>query len=225
MPRAILIALAWLQAPDTCWTRILTRLHWGMLGFLSLLVPVFILAQPLLVSHGVMEEPELADTFWWEASLLAPLLAGLAWAGWKKHAGGQRPTALLLAAAWMLALATFGFIHYPLSHHGRYEGRADCERVARATAGTPLYFLDVPTQKKLMPDEKFLFYIRRVIPGKTANALKERGTATPAFTITDAKPDHAERMATIGWVPVFDFQDGRRLRTLYSSRLLEERIP
>ena len=212
---AWLCAIAWMQKETGRWRLCLMRIHWSMLAGLSILVPLFVMLQPTLVQSGVLESPELEGARWWHALILLPLMLWAVKSGYHAHRQSMHNTALYFSTGWMILTAVYGFTFYPLSHHGRYEWKADCLQVREMTKQAPLYYLEVAGQKKLMPDEKFLFYVGRVIPGRTESALESLDTRATSYTITDARPDHAYRMEALGWENILEFEDGRRTRHLY----------
>ncbi len=209
----LLIANVWLNTDfRRRGMRILRILHWSVLILLSILLPLFMLFQKQLINAGVLERPDLPGVNPVLAVLAGIALIIIATGGLGAHLRGKKVTALTATACWMtLAFAT-AYTCYVHSYHSVYAGKQDCEHVMRIVGDNHLHYLHVQPPPKVSPDEKFLFYTRRIVPPVTEETL---GLTNVRFVITCREPEQKQVLKDLGYRQLMNFHDGRRPRSLY----------
>ncbi len=178
------------------WLKYLGRTHWVLLLILSACFPLYLLLEGKLMHAGLINKLLFPGATPVVGILIGVLLIALSAAGAWAHARGKSTAAILLTAGWMVSATTFGFDIYLQAPH------------LLVKPG-----LDNP------PSREFLFYSRRVVPPVSSGELEQKLRHGESFyVITRADPVNEELMAKLGFIPVFEFQDGSvPTRRLYRS--------
>lgn len=193
--------------------------HWTLLlaGSLAFAALIF---QPQMIAAGWMERPEFEGLHPAALALTSAVLLGIAVVGLRAHLRGKTFRAGLVTGGWMIVAATAGFYGYVRSHHGRYADRADVARVNAVAGDATVYYL-LPEGSLVYreePDQKFIFYARRVTPQVTPAGLAAlAGRGGRACVIARDDPAVDELMRGAGFEPVLDLMDGSTARRLYRA--------
>ncbi len=199
------------------WDRFIKKSHVIMLIVGSVGIGLFAFLQPLLLKLELLKAPELPGFEWEGGIILGTILTTIAYSCLRflsHHRGAN--IIFALTGIWFSLTASCLFYFYVDSYHSDYPGRKDAEKIAAMAEDTELVYLSLDRFVDQEPDQKFLFYSRRVIKGVSADRLQARlNENCPLGVIARAKPDHDLFMAPLGLKPSLSFNDGRCPRRLY----------
>ena len=204
---------------DAPWPKLL-RAHGGLLMTMSVIFPLFLILQPLLVAKGALKAPELVGIPAWIAALSSVALLALAW--WCRGAIAQRSSSrvLVLTTLWMTIGASVGYYGYVQSHHGIYRHRAQTEAIRNLVGQHPIRSLYPPGSVRYHeePGERFFFYVRRtaprIHPADVANYVR---SDEPAFLIVRDTEERKAFAEAAGLLLVTNFHCGAQARVLYGN--------
>jgi 4-amino-4-deoxy-L-arabinose transferase-like glycosyltransferase len=220
LPAAGLLVAQYLLAPNRRVPRFAIWIHWGLILIASVAGPAFVLLQGPLLARGVIEQIEFVDLGGPAFFFACGALVALAVIGLRRQLAGRRYAAAWVTACWMSLLATTLFTGYAKSWHNLYNGRGAAARIRELAKDSPLQYL-LPEEGKVYieePDQKFLFYARRIIPKVVPADLKKVAKSQrPVYVIARAESAIDELMKQNRFEPVMDFTDDDIERRLYRS--------
>lgn len=216
-PAGLLAAYFWIQmerfAPTAGrWLTVLRRIHWGVLLVLSVILPLFIILQPLLLLSGILRHEEMAGIPFAACIITAFSLAAASIYGMNSHARGRWFDAGATTAVWMLVASTFGYWGYSATDRHVYAQRAETEQFAQAMAGKSVYFVSrfQPPLHEAGPSQEFLIYYRGTIPKTTVDdAIAMAKQGRPFFLMTRVEPNEETRLQSAGLTAAGAVRDGR----------------
>ena len=215
-PAGLLVACFWIQmerlAPAGRWLTSLRRIHWGILLALSIVLPLFVILQPLLLSTHILHRAEMANLPAFACIATGILLAAAALYGMKAHDRGRWFDAGAATAVWMLIASTFGYWGYSATDRHVYAQRAETEQFARAMAGKTVLFISrfQPPFHEAMPSQEFLIYFRGTIPRTTLEDVRQRGEdGTAFFLLTRLDRVDEKQLSELGLSYLSEVNDGR----------------
>jgi 4-amino-4-deoxy-L-arabinose transferase-like glycosyltransferase len=228
-PAGLLIAFFWVQmerlVPDAGrWLTGMRRIHWGVLLALSLILPLFVILQPFLLSSGILHRAEMANLPTLACIATGVLLAAAAWVGMQAHRRGSLFSAGAATAAWMIVASTFGYWGYSATDRHTFAQRAETEHFARSAAGHRVFFVSrfqLP-HLEAMPSQEFLIYYRGVVPQTTLNdALAMARDGNPLFLMTRLESAEEAALDAGGFARAGILVDGHSPEwTIWKSREL-----
>lgn len=199
-------ALAKAGRPDPG-ARLLQWPHWMCLLAASLMLPLLIAAQPILIGRGWLGEPFSASMPWpaaaaWSAGLIAIAALG-AWRHLGRHDAWHGG---LATAAWALLLTTVWWPMYVRGPHRVHPIRAEAQRVVEVVGDAPLRHLRLSRQTEGL-NEEFLFFARRIAPEVTPQQLETFASQSrrPFFVLADADSAEEQWLREHGYEPVLDY--------------------
>ena len=228
-PAGLLVACFWIQlerlAPAAGrWLTSMRRIHWGLLLALSLILPLFVILQPFLLSSGILRHAEMATLPALACIATGVLLAAAAGYGMQAHRRGRLFAAGIATAVWMTIASTFGYWGYSATDRHAFAHRAETEQLARLTAGHSVFFVSrfQPPFLEAMPSQEFLIYYRGTVPRTTVNdALAMARDGKPLFLMTRLEPAEEASLEAGHFVRTGSVADGRPPDwTLWGSREL-----
>ncbi len=216
-PAGLLTAYFWIQlerlAPAAGrWLTCLRRVHWSVLLVLSLVLPLFVILQPLLLSKGILHHAEIADLPVLACVATGVLLAAVAAYGMRTHDRGRWFNAGAATAVWMIIASTFGYWGYSVTDRHVYAQRAETEQFARAMTGKSVFFVSrfQPPLHEAGPSQEFLIYFRGTIQNTTIDrALAMARNDQPFFLMTRVEPDAEAQLQAAGLTESGIVRDGR----------------
>ncbi|MCB1101922.1 MAG: glycosyltransferase family 39 protein, partial [Kiritimatiellae bacterium] len=176
LPAMALWIGAFLLASDGKTSRLargLFAVHAWLLTLAAPMIAGFVLGQPMWISKGWIDAWEIVGLSSWV--ILGGTLVALMAAVMIHRAGraARYSSGAVWTALWMSILGGMLQHGYERSHHGHYRYRAVTEQVKAETAGATMAYLK-PAEAwwtEHEPDEKFFFYMQRVIPPLDPAAL------------------------------------------------------
>lgn len=196
------------------WIAPLARIHGWMLIVVSVLLGVFALAHPWLLSAGLLKRPEIAHFPNWLIALLAVFLTMTAHAILKAARRMELDQLARRTAGWMFMAAAPLLVDYAYTHHARYQHRAEVEEVMRIVGTNVLRYAETPglPNTSEVPDGKMLLYSRRIIPLWTPADGEPEG-----FLMAARHEGLHQTLEHAGWSTVREFHDGNLPRRLYRA--------
>ncbi len=190
-------------------------IHAWTLMLLSILLPLFVMLQPLMIRWGALEKPEIAGTPLPVSLVAAVILWMVARLVHRSAGAGDGMRTAWLTALWMMILGAYAYHGYARSYHGRYEQRPFTEDVRRLTEGQSVGHIDFPDagHYKDKPDEKFLLYFRRPVPTVEPEGIE--GGNGPMFMVVPDEERYRTVLDAAGYLRVMEGHDGRHRRAVY----------
>lgn len=194
------------------WIAALARIHGWTLIIVSVLLGVFALAHPWLLSAGLLTRPEIDYLPNWLIALLAVVWTVMARAVLNAARRMELDQLARLTVGWMFTAAVPLLVDYGHSYHGRYMQRAEVEDVMRRVATHTLRYAESPDLPDTAeaPDGKMLLYARRIIPRWTPADGQPEG-----FLMAARHEGLHQSLERAGWQFVCEFHDGNLPRRLY----------
>ncbi len=192
--------------------------HWIFIGIASTLICFFVYMQEHIIAWGWIERREFGQ----QAVLWKHLLTGVLTAIWltgiiyrRKKNGYGTPA---LTALWMALVMSYFYSGYADTESGRYRHYEDAIAIDARAGSNSLYYLQIDPDTDVEPDQKFLFYTRRVIePLQPAQLEHSDGDRAYTYMIANDRKEHRDFMSGLGYHTIRAFQDGRKKRLLYEK--------
>jgi hypothetical protein len=201
--------------------------HWVMIGFASILGPLFLVIQPELVEAGYMKRVEMPGVTWLAALGLGLALLLTAILGTRWHFKWRPRGAAYATVAWMVIAGTAAFYTLAKSPSARYDHLTDAVALAAAVAANSftlpnpdehraqvLLLARNPREEKLEP--ALLFYAGLSARTLSPAELPDAAAKNPGhLVIARDEPPLNQSMKELGFTPVLSFHDGEMARVLY----------
>ncbi len=215
----LIIADAWLAGAPAYrarWQlrleRLLTALHWMVLGAAAVVLALFLLLQDRLIAAHILPRAELVGLASWLGLVLLPLLVVLGGLGWRWQRAGRQVEAAWTSAAIMVLIATVAWYGYAPAPAQRFKCQQDIMRAHEQVGGQPFYFLDLQRPADHPLSKEFLMYTRRLVPVLDSTALARKIASGGSFFVaTRMAGSNDVDLITAGLSVALEFRDGDKL--------------
>ena len=200
------------------WLRRLWFCLWGVFLAASVIFPLGIALQELLVRHRMLDAVQITGINGLGCCAAALALATLACFGIKAVRTDRFLAATYLAGTWTVLAATVLYFGYAQSDRQLFRQRADAERMAAACVGLPVFYFTGPPAGMPAPSKGLFMFSKRVIrPADLAQlrALRDSGRGFSVMATPEA--GISAHFSDFGLQRVLDFDDGRRKWSLFTA--------
>lgn len=150
----------------------LLRIFWYIAVPISVIIPLFIFMQPLLIAHGLLDEWQIRGISGVGCLAAGTALLLLCHAGIRQSVLPLRKAGFVLVGVWMSALTTFAYYGYSLAEHQFYPWRGQAEDMAFLTSGAPVYYLyETDREHPPKPEMGFTLYALKILRAVTPENL------------------------------------------------------
>lgn len=220
MPAAAILAAYWWQLLDRRalpqpWISRFRSAHTSLLGVGLLILPLTVPLYPLFLRSHLVTQP-LPESLPTGAIIAATLgLLVLTWAIWKSLASAPL-RACALTGLWMSVVFSVVVTLYIGSGNSSYTDRSAAEQLGRCVTTPRLHFLQTTLDNSDGPNNRFIFYSRKILQPVTWDTLRSTLRMEPSVWLL-ARPSTpaGQRLEALGFTFAGTFEDKKTYWDLF----------